>query len=81
MTHDKIKERYDKVEGLIVKYREELATSITPQRQVRVNSYIHCFKDELEFLKTLYHEPQVEAVEQNFDMTDEDEDEDEDERF
>lgn len=67
-----IEERIRKVYGLIVKYTNELRV-IDPSevRYTQVKSYLHCFKNELEFLNSLNAEPSQDDQESdnlNFDF-------------
>jgi hypothetical protein len=63
--------RIKKIKTLLEQYNHESAlTQTTPQRQIRVKSYLHCFQDELRFLESL----NIETEEESSDYGDDDDD-------
>lgn len=70
MITNLIQARIDKLNSLNEKYENILSFStIEPLRKVQVKAYIHCFRDELEFLTSLNEDPSDQNT--NFENDDE----------
>ena len=67
-----INARIEKLNNLISKYKNELnSSSISKERHGQVKAYVHCFRDELDFLTTLNDDDEVDSQNAEFDFDDE----------